>query len=242
LWAENPAKIFCKSHEERWANAGRPDPCRFIADCELTGTAHIDLRDLSPQLRMEFQYALQCRHDTQARTAPPRMVMQAVRQAKAAQVTSLLERSEQQWRQAAASRVREPVLFLLDARDAVESLRDGTGWEAEYLRDVWRLHKLPGIAAPAGRPCPHAQLRFDRITQPWLRELGKRWLRPRLTSGLSITAAKAGLDALTCFSQFLTLAGVGRLADVDRPLLERHLAWVASRPGGPGVRKPGSAR
>ena len=144
MWAENPAKIFCKSHEERWANAGRPDPGRFIADCELTGTAHIHLRDLSPQLRMEFQYALQCRHDTQARTAPPRMVMQAVRQAKAAQVTSLLERSEQQWRQAAASRVREPVLFLLDARDAVESLRDGTGWEAEYLRDVWRLHKLPG--------------------------------------------------------------------------------------------------
>jgi hypothetical protein len=26
----------------------------------------------------------------------------------------------------------------------------------EYPRDVWRLHKLPGIAAPSGRPCPHA--------------------------------------------------------------------------------------
>ena len=119
----------------------------------------------------------------------------------------------------------------------MESLRDGTGWEVEYPRDVWRLHKLPGIAAPSGRPCPRARLRFDRITQPWLRDLGKRWLRLRLAAGLSIAAAKSGLDALTCFSQFLAQAGVERLADVDRPLLERHLAWVASQPGGSGVRK-----
>ena len=220
MWAENPDKLFCKNHEDRWRRTGQPDPGRFIADCELTGTAHIDLRDLHPALRMEFQYALQCRHDARARTAPPRLVMQAVRQARAAGVTSLLELPEQQWRQAAGSQVREPTLFLLDARDAVESLRDGTGWEVEYPRDVWRLHKLPGIAAPSGRPCPRARLRFDRITQPWLRDLGKRWLRLRLAAGLSIAAAKSGLDALTCFSQFLAQAGVERLADVDRPLLE----------------------
>jgi integrase len=186
---------------------------------------------------MEFQYALQCRHDAQARPVAPRLVMQAVRQAHAAEVTSLLERSQQQWRQAAGSRVREPVLFLLDAREEVESLQDGTGWEVEYRRDVWRLHTLPGVAVPSGRPCPRARLRFDRITQPWLRELGKRWTRLRVTSGLSITAARAGLDALVCFSQFLALVGVDRLAAIDRPLLERHLAWVASQPGGPGVKK-----
>jgi site-specific recombinase XerD len=237
LWAENPAKIFCHSHDDRWQRHGRPDPGRFIVDCELAGTARVDLRGLAPQLRMEFQYALQCRHDARSRTAAPRLVMQAVRQAKMAGVSSLLDRSEQQWRQGTGSRVREPVLFLLDARDAVESLRDGTGWEIEYAKDVWRLHKLPGIAVPSGRPCPRARLRFDRITQPWLRDLGKRWTRLRLASGLSITAAKAGLDALTCFSQFLTLAGVDTLAGIDRLLLERHLAWVTSRPGGPGVKK-----
>jgi site-specific recombinase XerD len=237
LWAENPEKLFCKNHDDRWRRTGRPDPGRFIADCELTGTAHIDLRGLHPNLKMEFQYALQRRHDARARTAQPRLVMQAVRQARAAGVTSLLDRSEQQWRQTAGSPVREPALFLLDARDAVESLRDGTGWEAEYPRDVWRLHKLPGIAAPSGRPCPRARLRFDRITQPWLRDLGKRWMRLRLAAGLSIAAAKSGLDALTCFSQFLAQAGVERLAEVDRPLLERHLAWVASQPSGSGVRK-----
>ena len=85
--------------------------------------------------------------------------------------------------------VGESALFLLDARDALESLRDGTGWEIEYPSDVWRLHKLPGITIPAGRPCPHARLRFDHITQPWLRELAKRWTRLRLTSGLSTANA-----------------------------------------------------
>lgn len=135
-WVESPKKIFCKNHDDRWQRTGRPDPDHFIADCELVGTAHIDLRGLPPQLRMEFQYALQCRHDAQARTAPPRLVMQAVRQAQAAAVTSLLERSAQQWRQTAGSRVREPVLFLLEAQDAVESLQEGTGWQIEYPRDV----------------------------------------------------------------------------------------------------------
>jgi len=237
LWAENPRKLFCKNHDDRWRRSGQPDPDRFIIDCELAGTACIDLRDLAPQVRMEFQYALQCRHDAQARTAAPRLVMQAVRHAKAAGVTSLLERSEHEWLHSAGSRVREPVLFLLDARDAAEALRDGTGWEIEYPRDVWRLHKLPGVTTASGRPCPRARLRFDRITQPWLREPGKRWMRLRLASGLSISAAKAGLDALTCFSQFLTQAGIDRLADVDRTLLERHLAWVTSQPGGRGVKK-----
>jgi hypothetical protein len=80
---------------------------------------------------------------------------------------------------------------------------------------VWRLHKLAGITTPAGRPCPHARLRFDRIAQPWLRELAKRWTRLRLVSGLSIGAARAGVDALICFSAFLTGTGVDTLADVD---------------------------
>jgi integrase len=237
LWVENPTKIFCYGHDDRWKRHGRPDPDRFIIDCELVGTACVDLRGLAPQLRLEFQYALQRRHDARSRGAAPRLVVPAVRHAKALGVASLLDLSEWQWRQSAGSRVGESALFLLDARDALESLRDGTGWEIEYPRDVWRLHKLPGITVPAGRPCPRARLRFDRITQPWLRELAKRWTRLRLASGLSIGAAYGGVDALTCFSQFLTLVGAGALADVDRPLLERYLAYVTSQPGGAGMKK-----
>ena len=240
LWVMNPAKIFCTGHDDRWQRHGRPDPARFIAECELVGTACIDLQDLPPQLKLEIQYALQRRADARSRTAAPRLVMPAVRHVQAVGVTSLLDLSEQQWRQSAGAQAGEAVLFVIDARDALESLRDGIGWEIEYPQDVWRLHKLPGITIPAGRPCPRARLRFDRITQPWLRELAKRWTRLRLTSGLSIGAARGEVDALTCFSRFLTLTGVNALADVGRPLLERYLAHVASLPGGPGMR-PGSA-
>jgi site-specific recombinase XerD len=237
LWVENLAKMFCAGHDDRWQRHGRPDPDRFIADCQLVGTACIDLQDLAPQLKLEIQYALQLRHDARSRTAAPRLVMPAVRHARAVGVTSLLDLSEQQWRHSARSQASQSALFLLDARDALESLRDGTGWEIEYPKDVWRLHKLPGITIPAGRPCPRARLRFDRIAQPWLRELAKRWTRLRLTSGLSIGAARGGVDALTCFSRFLTLAGVDTLADVDRPLLERYLAHVTAQPGGRGMKK-----
>ncbi|MFJ5102585.1 tyrosine-type recombinase/integrase [Streptomyces sp. NPDC088554] len=237
LWVANPTKLFCTGHDDRWHRHGRPDPDHFIADCELVGTASIDLRDLAPQLRLEIQYSLQCRHDARSRTAAPRLVMSAVRRVKALGVTSLLDPSEQQWRQKVGAQADESALFLLDARDGLEALRDGTGWEIEYPRDVWRLHRLPGITTPAGRPCPRARLRFDRIPQPWLRELAKRWTRLRLTSGLSIGAARAGVDALICFGSFLTFADVDVLAEVDRPLLERYLAHVMSQPGGHGMKK-----
>ncbi|MEV8063427.1 tyrosine-type recombinase/integrase [Streptomyces antimycoticus] len=240
LWTENPGRIFCHSHHERWTNAGRRDPERFATDCELIGSPHIDLRDLPRQLMLELQYGLQCRADAHRRTTPPRTAMQAIRLARAAGVSSLLDLAEEQWRQSAASgRVREPVLFLIEVRDAVEVLRDGAGWESEFPRDLWRLERLPGITTPATAtaPRPRVRLHFDRICQPWLRDLAKRWLRLRLTSGLSITASHTGLDALVCFGAFLAHIGVDQLAAVDRPLLERHLAHVASGPGGHGLKK-----
>jgi integrase len=241
LGVDAPGKFFCHSHHERWDRiAGRCDPDRFIQDCDLVGSPHIDLRGLPRQLTLEFQYGLQCRADAHRRTTPPRTVTQAVRLARAAGVASLMDLTEEQWRHSAASgRVREPVLFLIEVRDALEVLRDGAGWESEYHRDVWRLERLPGITTPATAtvPRPRVRLHFERIGQPWLRELAKRWLRLRLTGGLSITAAHTGLDALVCFDGFLTHVGISRLADIDRRLLERHLAHVASQPGGHGLKK-----
>jgi len=35
--------MFCAGHDDRWQRHGRPDPGRFIADCQLVGTACIDL-------------------------------------------------------------------------------------------------------------------------------------------------------------------------------------------------------
>lgn len=132
--------------------------------------------------------------------------MWAVRRAIENEVTSLLDLTEEQWRQLARARRRtggslrsRTETFLLYAREAVETLQEGSGWEVEYHRDIWRLRNLTGLQTHPGRPRRRSHLRFDRITQPWLRQLGKRWVRWRLTSGLSVATVVGDVQALTRF-------------------------------------------
>jgi hypothetical protein len=246
---------MCAAHRRRWRRLGRPGAAAFLADPGAAplprgpaGAALIDFRGLPPRLKLELQYALQRRRDDLTVAASFRMVGMTIRWARRAEVSSLLDLSEIQWRQLVRSWRHSPSngsgmwgsseAFLHFARDAVESLRDGIGWEVEYARDVWRLGKLPGLTFNSGRSSARGTLRFDRIAQPWLKDLGKRWVRLRLVTGLSIATAIASVQALTHFSEFLTdvAADVVALADIDRLLLERYLAWLAARPGGPATR------
>ncbi len=59
-----------------------------------------------------------------------------------------------------------------------------------------------------------------------MKELAKRWVRWRLSAGLSSTAAARCVTAITRFARFLAAAqvGVDRLSLVDRSVLERYLA------------------
>lgn len=241
LWIENDTHLFCRSHTNRWRLLGSPGVEEFIEHCLLRGKARVDFRCLAPQLRLEFQYALQCRRDDQTTCAPPQLVAWATRRAGDAGVVSLLDLSPAQWREQTAKVTAWPsaTAFVLFARDVVETLRDGSGWEVEYPRDVWRLHKLPGVSTSPGKPAARNNLRFDRITQPWLRVLVKRWIRLRLSSGLSVAAVLADIGSLTRFSIFLTQIGdVGdALAGVDRAVLERYLAWIPGQPGGHSVKE-----
>ena len=246
------AGTMCAAHSRRWRGLGRPDVAEFLASPGPAprgrgGAAVIDCRNLPPQLKLELQYAIQCRRDEQTVTAPFRVVNMAIGWARQAGACSMLDLSEPQWRQLVRSTRRVPAAdsgmrasseaFLIHARDAVESLRDGVGWEAEYPRDVWRLSRLPGLTLNSGRSSTRSCLRFDRVSQPWLKDLGKRWVRLRLCSGLSAATAVASVQALTHFSEFLAAAAPGAdLALIDRPLLERYLAWLAARPAGPATR------
>ena len=110
----------------------------------------------------------------------------------------------------------------------------------EYPREIWRLHRLPGLTrSPGKRPHARMHLRFDRLAQPWLRTLAKRWARLRLCSGLNVGTVQNDLLGLTRFSAFLAEAApdVHALADIDRALLERYLAWVANQPIGRGAKE-----
>ena len=233
---------MCAAHHRRWRRLGRPDMAVFFADPGLPrgqgGAARIDFRGLPPRLKLELQYGVQRRREDQTVAAPFRVVMTAIRWARQAEVCSLLDLSEQQWRQLVRGRRGSAhdggmwgsgEAFLIYARDAAESLRDGIGWQVEYPRDVWRLGKLPGLTFNSGRSSARGTLRFDRIAQPWLKDLGKRWVRLRLVRGLSIATAIAGVQALRHFSEFLAEAapGISALADIDRPFG----CWNAIWPG-----------
>ncbi len=79
-----------------------------------------------------------------------------------------------------------------------------------------------------------ARLRFDRIGQPWLRELTKRWARLRLSCGLSTSQVERDVAAVGRLSVFVADArpALAGPAGLDRNLLESYLAWLAlERPG-----------
>ena len=225
LWAEKDIP-FCNGHGKTWKANGCPGAGEFIR-----GYAEIDvvprnerifLGGLPAQLKLEIQYALQRRRDERTVKVQPFVVTQVVRFLATCPVTSLLDWPEETWRQRIgrpAPKDSNPRALLIFARRQAEDLADaGGGWDVEYGRDVWRLHNL-GFE---GRQT----LRFDRIPQPWLKELAKRWARWRISTGLCLEASRRAVRAVERFAQFLSAPAVNiaRLGDVDRPLLERYLA------------------
>lgn len=240
VWTENARTLYCKSHTTRWVQLGRPDAAEYLAHCQQRGTARIDFRGLAPQLKLEFQYAVQSRYDQATITAAPPIIAWAIRIAKDAAVTSLLDLSAQQWRAFAGTKEGTYQRFLIFAQDTVETLRDGKGWDVEYPRDIWRLHLLPGLTRSPGKT-PHARthLRFDRVTQPWLRTLAKRWARLRLSAGLTVGTVQSDVLGLTRFSTFLAecTPKAHALSNIDRALLERYLAWLTTQSLGCGAKE-----
>ena len=92
-------------------------------------------------------------------------------------------------------------------------------------RYVWRAADL---GVPARRNV--GAVSFTGIDTPWLREAVKQWAQQRLTTGCAFNTIRAGTQALTRFSGFLNRCRppVGRPTEMDRALLERYLAWLAS--------------
>src|SRR6266566_3614184 len=97
LWPESRDGVFCQVHTRRWRRSGISDPAEFTAASQQTGRRRIDYRQLTPQLRLEFQYAVQCRSGERAQPAPPWIIQPAIRLARHAGVTSLLDHPDQPW-------------------------------------------------------------------------------------------------------------------------------------------------
>jgi hypothetical protein len=102
LWAE-PGRHWCRWHGVIWKRRGRPPAAEFAAGWAAGVAApgyerRIRLDGLPAHLKLEVQYALQRRHDERAAKAPPIVVMNAVRVMAASGASSLLDRTEQEWR------------------------------------------------------------------------------------------------------------------------------------------------
>lgn len=237
---------LCSGHHLRWRNEGRPalgafvattDPrCfggRAVGDAVPVFERQVTLPALPPGLRLEVQYLLQCRRDDRLARCSVPTATRMVRVLAGIPVTSLLDWDESRWRRSfgrPAPKDAGARALIIYGLGKLDELAFGPGWESEYPRDVWRLHHL---GYPTGDGSP-ARLHFDRIAQPWLRELAKRWLRWRLSAGLGATAAARCVGALTRFARFLERAPLRlqRLADVDRSVLEQYLADLAAELAG----------
>jgi integrase len=235
LWAR-PDAVFCHAHASAWSLHGRPDPRKFAAgygDEAKLGRDRISLRALSPQLRLEWQYAFQVRSDAGRQKVNPGEAQRAVSFTAGAGVTSLLDWDEDRWRQhkpppgQPGVSATTPRSLIIYTRRQAEELAFGRGWDVEYPRDTWRLRNL-GINDPI------AHVRFGGIPQPWLKDLAKRWCRWRLATGLSAGLPARGARVLAHFGSWLAgqdenAAGI---KGITRPLLERYLAALHAEFGG----------
>ena len=231
LWSQGSAPL-CLGHGSRWRGLGKPPLERYLADLavpEPVATEPIDLTELAPALRLEIQYALQCRWDekgTKVILASARAVAKFLARE---QASSLLEYTETQWRERWAARFHATrstgsgkLPLLIYARRQVELLAFGSGWEGEYGRDIWRL---PHLGSKIGR----RNVRFDKIPQPWLKEMAKRRVRLQLSAGRSPGHAIHTARCATVFALFLDSVQVAEISQVTREVLERFLAHLSER-------------
>jgi integrase len=235
LWTR-PGTVFCHAHAVWWIRHGRPDPGEFADgydDETQLNRDRIDLRALSPQLRLELQYALQRRSDAGQARVDPMEAQRVVNFTAHAGVASLLELTEEQWRRhrpppgPPGTSATAPRSLIIYARRQAEDLAFGRGWDVEYPRDTWRLRNL-------GIDDPIAHIRFGGIPQPWLRELAKRWARWRLAAGLSAGIPARGTRVIARFAAWLAgpEVNVTSITGIDRTLLERYLASLHAELGG----------
>jgi integrase len=214
---------LCQMHRARWIRNGRPPVETWLADCAMVGLDRFDLRALPMPMQLEVAYAIQCRVDARRTKTRPDQVRALIGKLPASGVRSLLDRTAEDWNVSlgfSSMHGDSERRFLLDAIGYLRDLADGAGWDTEYPRDVWLLRRL-------GYPVRDAVLRFDRIEHQWLRELTKRWVRWRLSTGTALPTVWADVRAITLFARSFPSLRRGPEA-LTRELIEANLARLAT--------------
>ena len=141
--ARHPVLPRSRRHVE---SQRRPEPDVFTAwylhDDPVSGHERIFVDSLPSQLRLEIQYALQQRCGERAGKAPAFIVMIMVRFLASSSTFSLLDRTEQEWRDASGKKRSNAAALVAWSRREVTDLAEGSGWDTEYPCDAWQMHRL----------------------------------------------------------------------------------------------------
>ncbi|WP_228566915.1 hypothetical protein [Nocardia sp. SYP-A9097] len=98
LWTQGRSQ-FCGGHRSRWEAARRPALADFIVLCESYGDDRFDFRAFGDrrQIKLEMQYALQCRHDERQIKTPSGVARPVMGLVAASDVVSILDWSIERW-------------------------------------------------------------------------------------------------------------------------------------------------
>lgn len=227
-WTEGPTPLLCRNHHQSWCERGRPDLDDWFAELAWGANPRVRLSRLPRQVRLEFQFGLQCRYDAGSKLAPIRAVSSAVRLLENSRMESLLDLTYEEWHQhLGGDRLRSfnsmARNFLLDTRFSLEVLLiEDDPWSDQFSRDIWDL-RLLGFPAGSGI----RRLRFGPIVQPWLKDLVKRWCRWRLSQGQALSTVSRYVAGCVLFSCYLTQMGtISSPEDLTRLHLEGWLATL----------------
>ncbi|MCX4790325.1 site-specific integrase [Streptomyces sp. NBC_01221] len=215
---------LCDGHHYRWTKVGRPPLATLPAELKLRNTPSFSVAGLPPLAALEFQYLLQLRTDQRRSKVVPSSWVRAVNTVIAEGVSSVRDRPAHHWRHLSLNYTTVPQLFT----DLLEALGDLDGPVEEWDRDVWRPDRLGYSIEERQRVAP---LDFTGITQPWLRQTVKRYLRLRLAR-TELRSAARSLHDFVLFSRFIAETRPDRQNDpavLDRPLLESYIGWVGRR-------------
>jgi len=215
-------------------------------------------RLLSPTLRIEIKYALwrkltsgerKIEHDQGTLCTATHWLIRWFNQ-NAPATSSLLERSLEHWELSLRSALikegalRRPSAQSLHAtqeyvtltsedrrigllRVLYRTIHDAYDDRPETEKDIWDVRKLGVTPNPTASV---ATLNFTRISQPWLRQLAKKFLEYDLAIHPSGTGNKTRLQALTHFSRFLAQQQpLLQASEINRELLVSFVNYVRGR-------------
>jgi hypothetical protein len=179
---------------------------------------------LPPLAACDFQYLLQIRTDRRQSKVMPKAWTRAVLIVVAEGVESVRDRPVEYWRRSSPNHTTVPQLFstLLEALDDLDQPVE------EWERDIWRPDRL-GFSVEERHRVSHMD--FTGITQSWLRNTVKRYLRLRLAR-FELRSVARSLHDFTIFSRFLAETCPDRQhspAVLDRSLMEAWIGWVSRR-------------